>query len=257
MHAEHAEELAVGTREATQTHQGIGDRQVQRLGDFGQGFGATAENHATTGVDDRALGSQEHLGGLADLAGMATDRRAVGAQLDLFRVDVFELLGRVGHIFWNVDHDRTWATGLRQVECFFQNFGDFAGMFDHEAVLHDRPRNTDHVGFLEGIGTHHGARHLAGQDDHRNRVHVGGGNTGNGIGRARAGGYQHHAGLAGGAGVTVRHMGSCLLMTNQDVLDFRFLEQRVVNMQESTTRVPVDVLNAFVTQEADDHLSAR
>jgi hypothetical protein len=28
-------------------------------------------------------------------------------------------------------------------------------------------------------------------------------------------------------------------------------------MQESTTRVPVDVLNAFVTQEADDHLSAR
>jgi len=28
-------------------------------------------------------------------------------------------------------------------------------------------------------------------------------------------------------------------------------------MQESTTRVPVDVLNAFVTQKADDHLSAR
>jgi hypothetical protein len=52
-------------------------------------------------------------------------------------------------------------------------------------------------------------------------------------------------------------MGCRLLVTNQDVFHFRFFEQRVVNMQESTTRVPVDVLNAFVTQKADDHLSAR
>ncbi|MNC07077.1 hypothetical protein D3C75_546070 [compost metagenome] len=52
-------------------------------------------------------------------------------------------------------------------------------------------------------------------------------------------------------------MGSRLLVTNQDVAYFRFFEQGIVNMQESTTRVPVDVLNAFVTQEADDHLSAR
>jgi len=52
-------------------------------------------------------------------------------------------------------------------------------------------------------------------------------------------------------------MGGSLLMTNQDVVDLRFLEQGVINMKESTARVPIDVLNAFVTQEADDHLSAR
>ncbi|AMK29324.1 hypothetical protein AWT69_000687 [Pseudomonas putida] len=52
-------------------------------------------------------------------------------------------------------------------------------------------------------------------------------------------------------------MGGSLFVTDQDVLDFRFLEQGIVNMKESTARVPVDVLNAFVTQEADDHLSAR
>ena len=188
---------------------------------------------------------------------MATYRRAVGAQLDLLRIDVLELLGRVGHIFWNVDHDRAGTAGLRQIEGFFQNFRDLGGVLDHEAVLHDRPRDTDHVGFLEGIGTHHGARHLAGEDDHRNRIHVGGGNAGDGIGRTRAGGYQHHTGLAGGTGVAVCHMGRSLFVTNQDVFDFRFLEQGVVNMKKSTARVPVDVLNAFVTQEADDHLSAR
>jgi hypothetical protein len=51
-------------------------------------------------------------------------------------------------------------------------------------------------------------------------------------------------------------MGGSLLVTNQDVLDFRFLEQGIVNMKESTARVPVDVLNAFVAQKADDHFSA-
>ncbi|MNV47394.1 hypothetical protein D3C71_1392620 [compost metagenome] len=218
---------------------------------------AATEDDAATCVNDRALGRQEHFRSLADLPRVAPNRRAVGAQLDLFRVDVFELLGRVGHIFWNVDHDRARTTGLRQIEGFFQNFRDFSGVLDHEAVLHDRPRDPDHVGFLEGIGAHHGARHLAGQDDHRNRVHVGRGNTGNGIGRAWTGGHQYHAGFTGGTGVAIRHMGGGLLVTNQDVLDFRFLEQGVVNMKKSTTRVPVDVLNAFVTQEADDHLSAR
>jgi hypothetical protein len=87
-------------------------------------------------------------------------------------------------------------------------------------------------------------------------IHVGSGNAGDGIGRTWAGGHQHHTGLAGGAGITVSHMGRCLFMTHQDVSHFRFFEQGIVDMQESTTRVPVDVLNAFVTQEADDHFSA-
>ena len=109
----------------------------------------------------------------------------------------------------------------------------------------------------ERVGADHGARHLARQDHHRNRIHVRGGNTGDGIGCTRAGSHQHYASLAGGTGIAVCHVGCSLLVTNQDVLDFRLFEQRVVYMKESTARVPVDVLNAFVTQEADDHLSAR
>jgi len=47
-----------------------------------------------------------------------------------------------------------------------------------------------------------------------------------------------------------------LLVTNQDMFDGLFLEKRIVDMQDGTARVPVDVLNAFVTQGADDHFSA-
>ncbi|GBH07861.1 Glycine/D-amino acid oxidase [Pseudomonas syringae pv. actinidiae] len=46
-------------------------------------------------------------------------------------------------------------------------------------------------------------------------------------------------------------------MTNKDMADGRFFEQGIVDMQKGTTRVPIDVLNAFVTQKADDHFSAR
>jgi hypothetical protein len=45
-------------------------------------------------------------------------------------------------------------------------------------------------------------------------------------------------------------------VAHKNVAYGRFFEQRIVNMQEGTTRVPVDMLNAFVTQKADDHFSA-
>ena len=91
---------------------------------------------------------------------MATQGRAVGAQLGFFRENVFELFRRVGHVFRDIDHDRAWTAGLREVERLFHDFRDFRSMLDHEAVLHDGPGDTDHVGFLEGIGSDHGAGHL-------------------------------------------------------------------------------------------------
>ena len=51
-------------------------------------------------------------------------------------------------------------------------------------------------------------------------------------------------------------MGSGLFVTNQNVSHFRLFEQGIVDVQKGTARVPVDVLNALVTQRADDHFSA-
>ncbi|MNZ14166.1 hypothetical protein D3C78_310830 [compost metagenome] len=256
VHAEHAEELAIAARIAAEAHQGIGHRQVEHARHFGQRIGSIAHDHAAAGVENRALGGNQHFRGFADLAGMTANCRVVGAQLDLLRIGVLELLGRVAHVLRNIDHYRAGTAGLGDIEGLLDHLGDFRGMLDDEAVLHDRAGDTDHVGFLEGVGTDHVARHLAGQDHHRNGVHVGGGDAGDGVGRARAGSHQHHTGLAGGAGVAVGHVGSSLLMTDQDVGHIVFFEQGIVDMQEGTTRVPIDVLNAFVTQRADDHFSA-
>ncbi len=184
MHAQHADELAISARVGTQPHQRVGDRGVQLLRQFGQWRRTVAHDHAATGVDDRAFGRHQHFHGLADLSRVATDRRAVGAQLGFLGEDVFELFRRVGHVFRDIDDDRTRTTGLSEVKRFFQDFRDFRRVLDHEAVLHDRPGDTDHVGFLERVGTDHVARNLAGQHHHRNRIHVGGRDTRNGVGCA-------------------------------------------------------------------------
>ncbi|RMO09060.1 hypothetical protein ALQ47_200073 [Pseudomonas cichorii] len=52
-------------------------------------------------------------------------------------------------------------------------------------------------------------------------------------------------------------MGGSLFMTNKNMVYGRFFEQCVVDMQQSTTWVPVDIVDAFVTQKADEHLTAR
>ncbi|EGH47570.1 hypothetical protein PSYPI_36981, partial [Pseudomonas syringae pv. pisi str. 1704B] len=55
----------------------------------------------------------------------------------------------------------------------------------------------------------------------------------------------------------IGHVRGSLLVANKDVAHRRFFEQGIVDMQEGTTGVPIDMLNAFVTQKADDHFSAR
>src|SRR5690606_7429006 len=102
----------------------------------------------------------------------------------------------------------------------------------------------------------HVAGDLTGNHHHWNRVHMGGSDTGNRVGCARTRRHHHHTGFAGGARVTISHVRGCLLVADQDMGYFLFLEQGVVDMQKSTTRVPVDIFDTFVAQEADDHFSA-
>ncbi len=256
VHTEHAEELLVGARIGAQPHQRVGDRIVELAGHRGERLAGVPLNHAAAGVDHRALGLEQLVHRLANLPGVPPGDRHVGAHLDLLRVLVRE--GLVGRrvVLGNIDQNRAGTAGAGDVEGLFDHLRDLTGVANHEAVLHDRPRQTDHVGLLEGVVADPVGAHLAGQHHHGNGVHEGGGNAGDGIGRAGAGGHQHHAGLAGGAGIAVRGMRGGLLVAHQNVIDFVLLEQRVIDVQYRAPGIPEDVLHSLVLQSADHHFRA-
>ena len=84
---------------------------------------------------------------------------------------------------------------------------------------------------------------LAGDRDHRDRVHVRVRDRGDQVGRARAGGRHAHADPTGRRGVTLRGVAGALLVADQDVPDLG-VHQRVVRRQDRAAGDPEDVGDA-------------
>ena len=190
--------------------------QVDQRAQLGRGI---AQDDAAAGVDVRALrrraaaaralricppwplrtGLYERISTLARIAGTAL-------------VDIETSFGM------STTH-RAGPAGAGDVERLLHRHRQVAHVLDEEVVLDDRPRDADGVALLERVQADRRRRHLAGDDHHRDRVHVGGRDAGDGIGHARAGGDERDADLAGRARIAVGGVHRGLLVAHQDVLD--------------------------------------
>ncbi len=104
-------------------------------------------------------------------------------------------------------------------------------------MLRTVARDADGIGFLKGIGADQRCGHLPGDHDQRDGVHIGIGNAGDGIGRARAAGDQNHAGLAGAARIPFCRMGRACFMTHEDMANAVVTEQLVIDRQNGTAGI--------------------
>ncbi len=159
---------------------------------------------------------------------MALDRRVVGTQLDLFRIMEFRLAD--GDVLRQVDQHRAGATSAGDIESFLDGFGQVFDVPDQEVVLDARPGNTDRVDFLKSVVADQRRGHLPGEHHQWDGIHVGIGNAGDGVGDAGAGGDQHHAGFAAGAGVTFGGVNGGLFVTDQHMLDIVLGVQGVIDV---------------------------
>ncbi|CAB4886252.1 unannotated protein [freshwater metagenome] len=237
VHAGHAEteRMIVGHR--TAGHEGGDDRDVEHLGQCQQGFGGTGFEDATTGVEHRSLGGEDQASGSFDEFGITVETGVVTGEVD--RVGPVPIqgrirIGRVDEILRDVDEHGAGTTGGGDVERLADDARDVLGPGHKLVVLGDRAGDADRVDFLEGIGADAGGADLTGDDDHRNRVHVGVGQRRDDIGGGRAAGDHGHAGTAGGMGIALGHVARTLFMTDEDVPD-RGIDDRVVHRQDRST----------------------
>mmetsp|Transcript_75033 Transcript_75033/g.176104 ORF Transcript_75033/g.176104 Transcript_75033/m.176104 type:complete len:330 (-) Transcript_75033:4705-5694(-) len=254
VHAEHAEETRVGARHCAQAHQRVGAgeaEQVDQLAQLGRGF---AQDDPAAGVDVRAPGLQQQLHGLADLAAVALLHRVVGPHLDAVRVAEHSLGKR--DILGDVHDDRAGTAGAGDVEGLLQRQRQIAHVLDEEVVLDDWPRDAHRVALLEGIQADRRRGHLARDDDHRDRVHIGRRDAGDGIRDARARGHQGDADLAGRSRKAVGGMDGGLLVAHQHMLDALLLVERVVDVEHRAAGVAPEVAHPFGLQAANEDLGA-
>ena len=85
--------------------------------------------------------------------------RIVAADLHLF------WKYRLGHgllnVLWHIHHHRPGPAGLRDIKRFFDDARNVVHVGDQIAVLHDRQRHAEEIGFLKPAFADHRLRHLA------------------------------------------------------------------------------------------------
>ena len=164
-------------------------------------------------------------------------RRGVGpvaGQLDLVRP--FEgCLGGQG-VLADVHKNRPRPPSACQVERLGDHARDLRGIGDEVVVLDDRHGDAGDVSFLEGVCADRGTRHLAGDRDDRDRVHVGIGDGCDEVRGAGAGGGHADTDLAGGLRVPLGRVAGGLLVADEDVAHLLGVHQRVVRGQDRPAR---------------------
>src|SRR5690606_8363014 len=108
-----------------------------------------------------------------------------------------------------------------------------------------------------GIFTDLVGRYLTGQDHHGNGVHVGSGNSGDGVGGAGSGGDQNCTYLPGCSRIAISCVSGRLLVTHQDVFNSLLPKQRIVDVKGSPAWVAEYQLDTLFLEGAYEHLSAR
>ena len=174
---------------------------------------------------------------------MAFDHRVVGPHAD--GLGIVKLAAIAGDVLGHIDQHGAGTAGGGNVEGLFHGGRQVFDVLDQEIVFDTGSGDANGVAFLEGIQANGMRGHLTRDDDHGNRVHVGRGNTGHGIGQAWPAGHNADTGLFAGARIGVGCMNSRLLVSHQDVLDLVLLKDFVVDVEHGATGVAKKVLNLF------------
>ena len=201
---------------------------------------------AVTGKNQRSLGSVEQFHRAIKLGLVMVLADALWRKFRSACIPVKFGAGLL-RVFRDVDQYRAGAPAFRDDKRFANRPRNVFRAGDHHVVLGDRHGDAGDVDFLKRIGAQNLAAHLPGDADHRRRIQHGGRNAGHHVRGARAGRGHRHPNAAACPRITVGHVRGALLVTYQDVMQFRFA-QRVVNRQNRAAGIAEDFTHAETRQ---------
>ena len=169
--------------------------------------------------DERPLGAREHCPRALDVLGI--------------RVDADDspglCVGGVGlldeHVLGEREHNRSGASGGRDVERAGDELGDPVGIVDLLHPLRHRAEHVPVVDLLERLAAHHVAADLPDQEDQRRRVLERGVDAAGGVRGAGAAGDHADPRPAGELAVGVGHVRGANLVAARDEADRRVVER--------------------------------
>ena len=207
-----------------------------------------------SGEYHRAARGVDQLGGAANHQPVSARRGAVAGQIHFFgpiHLDLFR-----EYVLGDVHENGAGAPGVGNVERLFDCAGDFGCVHHQVVVLGDGQGDAGDVGLLEGVRPDGGAPDLAGYDDHRDGIHLRGGDAGDEVGGARTGRRPGDAGASGDSGVAVGGVRRALLVANQYMAQLRVLRQYLVQGQYRPAGETENDVHAFPYQGFADYLSS-
>ena len=249
VHAGQAGELRIGSRQPAQSHQSVRARIAELADETRELRRRIVQDDAAARIDHRPLRIEQELNGLLDLPRVAFRDGVVRTERD--RLRIIEFGRRLRDVLGNIDEHRSRTSGGGQIERLLERDGQILHVLHEEVVLDARPRDADGVALLERVLADCVRRHLAGDDDERDRVHVGGRDSRDRIGHARTGSDQRDADLVRRARIPVGSVDRALFVTHQHMLDLVLLEELVVDVEDRAAGIAEDVFDALFLQAAD------
>ena len=243
VHPQPAQRQGVRLRERAAAHDGRRHRDLRGFDKPAQLLARVAGDNAAAHIKHRPLGFLDQPDDFIQLQVAGPLLGVVAPQVD--RLGENRLRARLLHVLRQVNEHRPGPAGLRDVKRLFDNARNVVDIGNQIAVLHHRQSHAVDVRLLKRALADHRLRHLAGDGDERDGIHVSIGDTRDQVGRTRTAGGHAHPGPPGHAPVAPRGKRPALLMPRQDRADLLRARQRLVDLHAGAARVRENRVHPF------------
>ena len=160
------------------------------------------------------------------------------------------------HILGDVYQHRSLSSAVRDTERIAESHLQIIHIVHEIIHLGDRNCNSRDINFLKSVTADQTVVHVRRDRHHRNAVHIRGGNSCHQIRRAWTAGGKDHSGSARRSGVSVRRMGSALLVRGHDVPDaIAVFIQFIIDVQSRSARVSENGIDPVIQKNLCYYLS--